>query len=76
MGKASPLYDVHIMRPDGTLADVDETGEIVIKIADGEPYGLFSTYNNDEKMTKKLSTTVITTWVIPHIWTRMDISGS
>ena len=54
MGKASPLYDVHIMRPDGTLADVDETGEIVIKIADGEPYGLFSTYNNDEKMTKEV----------------------
>ena len=54
MGKASPLYDVHIMRPDGTLADVDETGEIVIKIADGEPYGLFSTYNNNEEMTKEV----------------------
>ena len=31
-----------------------ETGEIVIKIADGEPYGLFSTYNHDMEMTKEV----------------------
>lgn len=51
MGKASPLYDVKIMRPDGTIADTNETGEIVVNIENGQPAGLFTTYNNDLEMT-------------------------
>ena len=51
MGKASPMYDVRIMKPDGTFAAAGETGEIVINIADGVPNGLFVEYYKDPKRT-------------------------
>ncbi len=56
MGQASPLYDVQIMRPDGTMADTDETGEIVVRIGEGEPYGLFTAYGNDLEKTAEVKT--------------------
>ncbi len=50
MGKPVPLYDVQILRADGTRADLGETGEICIKTSDRVPCGLFIGYfNNDEK---------------------------
>ena len=50
MGKPVPLYDVQIMRPDGTPAELGETGEICIKTSDKVPCGLFlGYYLNDEK---------------------------
>ena len=54
MGKASPLYDVRIMRPDGTFAEAGETGEIVINIEKGEPDGLFIRYENDLERTAEI----------------------
>lgn len=54
MGKASPLYDVRIMRPDGTFAEAGETGEIVINIENGEPDGLFIRYENDLERTAEI----------------------
>lgn len=51
MGKASPMYDVRIMKNDGTFAGPGETGEIVINIADGAPDGLFMEYYKDPKRT-------------------------
>ncbi len=50
MGKPVPLYDVQIMRADGTPAELGETGEICIKTSDKVPCGLFlGYYLNDEK---------------------------
>lgn len=50
MGKPVPLYDVKIMRPDGTEAEIGETGEICISTKDKTPCGLFlGYYLNDEK---------------------------
>lgn len=51
MGKASPLYDVRIMKPDGSFAQPGETGEIVINIENGEPEGLFIEYYKDADRT-------------------------
>ncbi len=50
MGKPVPLYDVKILRPDGTETDIGETGEICINTKDKTPCGLFlGYYLNDEK---------------------------
>lgn len=51
MGKPSPLYDVHILRPDGTECDLNEEGEICIRTAETVPPGLFIGYYNDEERT-------------------------
>ena len=51
MGKPSPQYTVRVMRPDGSLCDTGETGEIVISVKDGGPEGLFLGYYLDEKRT-------------------------
>ena len=53
MGKASPLYDVHIMNADGTLAKDGETGEIVIRTEEEAPAGLFIGYYNNPEKTKE-----------------------
>lgn len=52
MGRPSPQYDVRVMRPDGTLCDANETGEIVINVENGSPAGLFLGYYLDEKRTE------------------------
>ncbi len=51
MGKASPLYDVAILDPDGNRLKAGETGEICIHTPGGKaPCGLFlGYYNNKEK---------------------------
>ena len=54
MGKASPMYDVRIMKADGTFAAPGETGEIVINIADGAPDGLFMEYYKDPQRTAEV----------------------
>ncbi len=54
MGKASPMYDVKIMRSDGTIAKPGETGEIVINIENGEPNGLFMEYYKDADRTNEV----------------------
>ncbi len=53
MGKPSPMYDIDIVRDDGTSADVGETGEIVVCTDDHVPCGLFACYYGDEENTKK-----------------------
>ncbi|MBO7525820.1 MAG: AMP-binding protein, partial [Clostridia bacterium] len=48
MGKPSPLYDVHIIRPDKTDCGVDETGEVVIFVKDKHgQLGLLDYYQFD-----------------------------
>ena len=51
MGKPAPIYDVHIVDPDGNDVDVGETGEIVIDISNGLPCGLAVGYYGDEEKT-------------------------
>ena len=48
MGKPTPQYDVKVMLPDGTLAEPEEEGEIVIRTEEGVPNGLFMCYYGDE----------------------------
>lgn len=52
MGRPNPLYDVHILLPDGSEAGVGETGEICIKTGDKKPCGLYMSYYNNEESTK------------------------
>ena len=51
MGKPSPLFDVALMNPDGTLAETGENAEIVIKTSEKVPCGLFKGYYNDPEST-------------------------
>ena len=54
MGKPAPIYDVDIVDSDGKSVDVGETGEIVIKIGEKAPCGLFKCYYGDEEKTKEV----------------------
>ena len=54
MGKASPQYDISIVKPDGTPCDIGEVGEIVVKTSDKTPIGLFMGYYLDEEKTAKV----------------------
>ncbi len=51
MGKASPQYDIDIVDPDGNSVPNGEVGEIVVRITDGAPCGLFKEYYRDEEKT-------------------------
>lgn len=53
MGKAAPGYNIDIVDSDGKSCTVGETGEIVIPLKNGHPFGMFSGYYNDEELTKK-----------------------
>ena len=54
MGKPAPGYDIDIVRSDGTSCTPDEVGEIVIRIEKGRPFGMFSGYYGDPKLTEKV----------------------
>ncbi len=54
MGKPAPIYDVDLVDPDGNSVPVGETGEIVIRVADGAPCGLFVGYYGDEEKTAEV----------------------
>ena len=51
MGKASPQYDVDIVDPDGNSVPNGEVGEIVIRLENGDPCGLFKEYYRDAEKT-------------------------
>ena len=51
MGKASPLFDVELLTPDGRSAEIGESGEICIFTGDGAPCGLFAGYLDDAEAT-------------------------
>ncbi|MEE3463742.1 MAG: AMP-binding protein [Candidatus Cryptobacteroides sp.] len=53
MGIPSPAYDIDILRPDGTRADVGESGVIVIRTDKKKPLGLFLGYYRNPKLTRK-----------------------
>lgn len=50
MGKPAPGYDIDIVRPDGSSCEADETGEIILRLDKGHPFGMFGGYyKNPEK---------------------------
>ena len=51
MGKASPLYDIALLDPDGNPVAPGQSGEICIKISEKVPCGLFIGYYLDEEKT-------------------------
>ncbi len=54
MGKPSPLYDVDIIDENGNSCEAGEVGQIVVRIGDKKPVGLFCGYYRDEALTKKV----------------------
>ena len=54
MGKPSPLYDITLVDPDGNPVPDGETGEIVVRIGDKVPCGLFAGYYRNEEKTKEV----------------------
>ncbi len=54
MGKPSPLYEMMLMDADGNPVPDGEVGEIVIRVADGAPCGLFTGYYNDPEKTAEV----------------------
>jgi acetyl-CoA synthetase len=51
MGKPAPGYDVDIIGADGKKCKTGETGEIVIHVDHGRPFGLFAGYYRDVSLT-------------------------
>ena len=51
MGKPVPLYDVHLLSPDGKDVDTGENGEICIDISKGLPCGLAYAYEGNAEVT-------------------------
>lgn len=51
MGKPVPLYDVHLLSPEGDEVEVGESGEICINISKGLPCGLAYSYEGNEEVT-------------------------
>ncbi|MCH4154849.1 MAG: AMP-binding protein [Muribaculaceae bacterium] len=53
MGKKGPVYDIDLMTSDGRWAEEGEQGEIVVKVGDKKPLGLFKEYYRDPELTKE-----------------------
>ena len=54
MGKPAPIYDVSLLDAEGNPVPVGESGEIVVNVKNGAPYGLFTGYYRDEEKTKEV----------------------
>ena len=53
MGKPVPLYDVHLLNPEGEEVELGENGEICINISNGLPCGLAYAYDGNDEITKE-----------------------
>ena len=54
MGMPNAQYDIALVKPDGTLCEDGEKGEIVIKVDEkNKPVGLFKGYYRDEEKTRE-----------------------
>ena len=54
MGLPNPQYDIDLIKPDGTPCEDGEKGEIVVRVNNTKPVGLFKCYYRDEELTKKV----------------------
>ena len=52
MGLPNPQYDIDLIKPDGTPCEDGEKGEIVVRVNNTKPVGLFKCYYRDEELTK------------------------
>ena len=54
MGKPSPGYRMEIVNAEGEPCADNEVGELIIKIDQGKPFGMFGGYYRDEERTKRV----------------------
>ena len=54
MGKKGPVYDIDLMKSDGTWAEDGEQGEIVVRLNGKRPMGLFKEYYRDKALTEEV----------------------
>ncbi len=53
MGIPNAQYDIDLVRPDGSSCEDGEKGEIVVRVGDKKPVGLFKGYYRDEEKTRE-----------------------
>ena len=53
MGIPNAQYNIDLVKPDGTRCEDGEKGEIVVRIGDRKPIGLFKEYYRDEALTRE-----------------------
>ena len=53
MGMPNAQYDIDLVRPDGTSCEDGEKGEIVVRVGDRKPIGLFKEYYRDPELTRE-----------------------
>jgi len=53
MGIPTPVYNIELHKPDGSLCEDGEQGQIVIRVGEKPPVGLFKGYYRDEAKTKE-----------------------
>jgi len=53
MGMPNGQYDIDLVKPDGTPCEDGEKGEIVVRVGDRKPIGLFKCYYRDEQLTRE-----------------------
>ena len=51
MGKPNAQYDIDLVRPDGTSCEDGEKGQIVVRVGNKHPLGLFKEYYRDSELT-------------------------
>lgn len=54
MGLPNPQYNIDLLKPDGTPCEDGEKGQIVIRVGDRKPIGLFKEYYRDEALTRQV----------------------
>ena len=53
MGMPNAKYDIDLLKPDGTRCEDGEKGEIVVRVGERKPIGLFKEYYRDEALTRE-----------------------
>ena len=53
MGMPNAQYNIDLLKPDGTRCEDGEKGEIVVRVGDRKPIGLFKEYYRDEEKTRE-----------------------
>ena len=53
MGKPNAQYHIDLLKPDGTPCEDGEKGQIVVRVGDTKPLGLFKGYYRDEALTRQ-----------------------
>ena len=53
MGKPNGQYEIDLLKPDGTSCEDGEKGEIVVKVGERKPVGLFKEYYRDPELTRQ-----------------------